>query len=220
MNKPATEGNDSLRQSVLDAGRRMAELGLVAGTWGNISMRSADGERIAITPSGRPYDSLGTADIVVVDNKGQIIEGETPSSELPLHMAMYRARTDVRAVVHTHSLYATACAVAGVAIPPSLEEMVQAVGGEVAVARYALPGTLELAEAAVAALADRSAVLLSNHGVVACGPSLREALLVAQLVEKAAQVHAIAVQLGGARRLSAEDVSMMRKFYLEKYMQR
>ena len=220
MNKSVSREFVELRRSVLDAGRRMAELGLVAGTWGNISLRGENSERIAITPSGRPYHELSLPEIVIIDSKGQILEGKNPSSEWALHVAIYSSRPDVRSVVHTHSLYATACAVAGVAIPPSLEELVQAVGGEVAVARYALPGTVELANSVVDALTDRNAALMSNHGVVACGPSLREALLVAQLVEKSAQIHAIAQQLGGARRLCDEDVHQMREFYLEKYMQR
>ncbi len=210
-------GLAEMRQAVVDTGRQMIGRGLVAGTWGNISMRSSSGEQIAITPSGRPYDQLTLEDIVVVDPAGQVLSGQRPSSELALHLAIYRARTDVRAIVHTHSLYATACAVAGKAIPASLEEMVQAVGGAVQVATYALPGTVELANHAVAALADRSAVLLANHGVAACGPSLAEALLVAELVEKAAHIHVVAEQLGGARELSDEDVALMRRFYLEHY---
>ena len=210
-------GLAEMRQAVVDTGRQMIGRGLVAGTWGTISMRSSSGEQIAITPSGRPYDQLTLEDIVVVDPAGQVLSGQRPSSELALHLAIYRARTDVRAIVHTHSLYATACAVAGKAIPASLEEMVQAVGGAVQVATYALPGTVELANHAVAALADRSAVLLANHGVAACGPSLAEALLVAELVEKAAHIHVVAEQLGGARELSDEDVALMRRFYLEHY---
>ncbi len=210
-------GLAEMRQAVVDTGRQMIGRGLVAGTWGNISIRNVSGDRIAITPSGRPYDQLTLEDIVVVDPAGQVLSGQRPSSELALHMAIYRSRTDVRAIVHTHSLYATACAVAGKAIPASLEEMVQAVGGPVQVATYALPGTVELANHAVAAMADRSAVLLANHGVVACGPSLAEALLVAELVEKAAHIHVVAEQLGGARELSDEDVALMRRFYLEHY---
>jgi L-fuculose-phosphate aldolase len=209
-----------LKKAVVETGRHMRARGLVAGTWGNISARSEDGARIFITPSGKPYDELIPADIVVVGFAGNVLEGCRPSSELALHLAIYSARPDVRAVVHTHSLYATACAVAGESIPPCLEELVQAVGGGVEVSEYALPGTLALATAAVSALADRSAVLLANHGVAACGPSVKEALLVAELVEKAAQIHAIAKQLGGARRLSDEDIQLMRRFYLEKYMQR
>lgn len=210
----------NLKEAVVATGRQMLTLGLVAGTWGNISARSDDGNKIFITPSGQPYNQLIPEEIVVTDISGNILEGRRPSSELALHLAIYSARADIRAVVHTHSLYATACAVAGEAIAPCLEELVQAVGGGVEVSEYALPGTSELAASAVKALGDRSAVLLANHGVVSCGPSLREALLVSELVEKAAQIHAIAIQLGGARRLSDEDIQKMRQFYLEKYMQR
>ena len=208
-----------LKQSVVLYGKKMAERGLVAGTWGNISVRNDAGNRIVITPSGRPYSELTPEDIVVVDADGNLLEGRRPSSELPLHLAIYASRTDVRAIVHTHSLFATACAVAGVAIPPCLEELVQVVGGSVDVARYALPGTTELAQHAVEALGDKTAALLSNHGAIACGPSLKEALLIAELVEKAAHIHAIAGQLGGGRRLSDEDVQLMRRSYVEKYRQ-
>lgn len=208
-----------LRQAVVDAGRQMFERGLVAGTWGNISLRSDNGDLIAVTPSGRPYTGLQPADIVVVSADGHLLAGQRPSSELPLHLAIYAARPDVFAVVHTHSIYATACAVAGETIPPCLEEMVQAVGGGVEVAEYALPGTVELARNAVKALADRTAVLLANHGAVACGPNLPEALLIAELVEKAAQIHAIAAQFGGGRRLDEEDIRLMRRFYVESYRQ-
>ena len=209
-----------LRHIVVEAGRQMAGLGLVAGTWGNISVRNSVAGPIAITPSGRPYNEISTSDIVILDKEGQILDGSNPSSETPLHLAIYKSRPDVRGIVHTHSLYATACAVAGVSIPPCLEELVQAVGGGVEVAAYALPGTTALADAVVSALSDRSAALMSNHGVVACGPTLREALLVAQLVEKAAHVHSIAAQLGNIRRLSDDDICLMRNFYREKYMQR
>ena len=208
-----------IKQAVIDTGRQMIERGLVAGTWGNISCRCNQDNQIVITPSGRPYPGLQTIDLVVLDLAGNILEGARPSSELPLHLAIYQAHPEIQAVVHTHSIYATACAVAGKAIPPSLEEMVQVVGGEVAVAQYALPGTAELAQNAVLALGDKTAVLLANHGAVACGPSLTEALLVAELVEKAAQIHAIAGQLGGARRLDEKDILQMRRFYMENYCQ-
>ncbi len=210
---------EDLKQSVVWAGKQMTERRLVAGTWGNISIRNDAGTRILITPSGRPYNELTSADIVVIAKEGTILEGTRPSSELPLHLAIYKARPDICAIVHTHSLYATACAVAGASIPPCLEELVQAVGGGVDVAQYALPGTTELAQNAVTALKNKTAALLSNHGAIACGPTLREALLVAELVEKAAQIHTIACQLGEPRRLSDEDVQIMRRFYVEKYRQ-
>lgn len=211
---------DAVKQSVVWGGRQMYERGLVAGTWGNISIRSEAVNRIAITPSGRPYNELVPADIVVVDSSGNVVEGKRPSSELLLHLAIYAARPDICAIVHSHSLYATACAVAGKPVPPCLEELVQVVGGGVDVAQYALPGTAELAENAVKALGDKTAALLANHGAVACGPSLAEALLIAEMVEKAAQIHVIAEQLGGARPLATEDIQLMRRFYVENYRQR
>lgn len=210
---------DGMKQSVVHYGKQMLQRGLVAGTWGNISVRDTDLGRIAITPSGRPYGEIQPDDIVLTDMTGHIVSGTRPSSELPLHLSIYAARPDVSAIVHSHSVFATGCAVAGTGIPPSLEEMVQAVGGGVAVAGYALPGTPELAENAVAALGNRMAVLLANHGAVACGETLKEAMLVAELVEKAAHVHVIAVQLGGACRLSDEDVLAMHRFYRESYRQ-
>ena len=96
----------------------MAGLGLVAGTWGNLSLREGSAGPIAITPSGRPYNEIFVSEIVIVDSEGQIIDGCNPSSETPLHLAVYKSRPDVNAIAHTHSLYATACAVAGVSIPP------------------------------------------------------------------------------------------------------
>jgi L-fuculose-phosphate aldolase len=97
---------------------------------------------------------------------------------------------------------------------------VQLAGGEISVAPYALPGTPELAENAVNALADKFAVLLANHGVVACGKTLSEAVTAAELVEKAAQIFSWAQLLGGAVSLSDEDVAGMHSFYLEHYRQR
>lgn len=206
-----------LKTAIVRYGRQMAERGLVAGTWGNISVRDPNHNLVFITPSGCSYHELRPEDIVTVNGDGIVLSGQHPSSELPLHLAIYAARADVQAIVHTHSLYATACAVAGQAIPPCLEELVQVVGGGVKVALYALPGSSQLAQNAVAALDQCSAALLSNHGAVSCAASLKEAMLVAELVEKAAHIHFVAEQLGGARRLSDEDVQLMRRFYLEHY---
>ena len=206
-----------LDTEIITTCRQMSELGLVAGTWGNVSALASGSEFILITPSGLPYDQLVSDSLVMVDRQGVVLSGARPSTELKLHLAVYNARPDVRAIVHTHSIHATACAVARITIPPSLEEMVQINGGSVLVAEYALPGSDALASNAVAALGERSAVLLANHGVLACGSTLRDALLVAQLVEKAAQIHLLAQNLGGPIVLSDEDVSIMRRFYLEHY---
>jgi L-fuculose-phosphate aldolase len=143
-----------------------------------------------------------------------------PSSELPLHLAVYAARADVGAVVHTHSIFASACAAARRALPPVIEDLIQIAGGAVEVADYALPGTPELATNAVAALGDRQGALLANHGAVGCGRTADEALLACELIEKGAQIFIYANLLGGAQVLSDGDVAAMRRFYTEHYRRR
>lgn len=210
-----------VKAEVLAVGCAMLDKGLIAGTWGNISARIPGTQLIAVTPSGRGYRELTPADIVVVDEMGVVIEGGLkPSSELPLHLAIYQARSDVQAIVHTHSVFASACAVAHKAIPPIIEDLVQLVGGGVDVATYALPGTKILAQHVVAALGIKNAVLMANHGVVGCGQSLNEAMMACELVEKAAQIFIYANQIGGAQVLSDEDIKVMHDFYVTYYQKR
>lgn len=210
-----------LKKDILITGQNLLEKNLVAGTWGNVSSRTPCGQMIAITPSGRNYREMQTDDIMIVDYQERVVEGVLkPSSELPLHTAIYQARSDVKAIVHTHSIFASACAVAQKAIPPIIEDLVQLAGGEIEVASYALPGTKELAANAVLALGNKNAVLLANHGVIGCGQSLNEALTACELVEKAAQIFIYANQLGGAVVLSKADVDSMHAFYLEQYRKR
>lgn len=216
----AEEDYAGIRAEIVAAGRHLIAKGLVAGTWGNVSVRIPGAPQVLITPSGRDYESLTPAELVAVDLEGRALSGGVPSSETPLHLAIYRQRPDVQAIVHTHSLFASACAVAHRSIPPVIEDLVQLVGGEVEVAAYALPGTAELGQSAVAALGDKQAVLLANHGAVGCGTRLGEAMLACELVEKAAQIYLYANMLGGAKLLSGEDVALMRRFYLENYRQR
>jgi L-fuculose-phosphate aldolase len=137
-----------------------------------------------------------------------------------MHLAIYRARKDVLGVVHTHSIWASAFAAVHQHIPPVVEDLAQAVGGAVACARYALAGTEELAQNVLKALGRRAAALLANHGVVGVGPSVAEALRVCQIVEKGAQIHALASLLGRALPLPPSDVAALRHSYLTAYGQR
>jgi len=212
---------EKIKTEILAIGCEMLDKGLVAGTWGNISSRIPGTELIAVTPSGKGYREITTADVVVVDRAGTIIEGSfKPSSELPLHLAIYNARSDIQAIIHTHSVFASACAVAHKSIPPIIEDLVQLAGGSVDVAAYALPGTDTLAQNVVLALGEKNAVLMANHGVVGCGLSLAEGMMACQLVEKAAQIFIYANQIGGSQALSHEDIEVMHKFYIETYRQR
>jgi len=210
-----------IKAEILTVGCAMLDKKLVSGTWGNISSRIPGTKLIAVTPSGKGYREITVADVVVVDAAGTIIEGNLkPSSELPLHLAIYSARPDIQAIIHTHSIFASACAVAHKNIPPIIEDLVQLSGGSVDVAAYALPGTDELAQNVVVALDKKNAVLMANHGVVGCGQSLAEGMLACELVEKAAQIFIYANQIGGAQTLSDEDIGVMHKFYVEYYRER
>lgn len=215
-----TVATEKYKEKVYKTGLRMAASGLVTGTWGNLSARVPRENLVVITPSGLPYAGLQAADMVVMDLDGRVVEGERrPSTEYRLHLAVYRARGDVHAVMHTHSVFASALAVARRPIPPILEDLAQVVGGEVAVARYARAGTDELAAAAVEALGRRGAVLLANHGVVGVGRDLEEALMVCQIVEKSAKVFVWADMVGQPAVLSAEEVTALRDCYLNDYGQ-
>lgn len=210
-----------IRAGIIKIGCTLLDKGLVAGTWGNISARVPKSEMIAVTPSGRNYRDLEESNIVLTDLDGKVVDGNLkPSSELAMHLAIYKARSDVMAIIHTHSIFASSCAVANKSIPPIIEDLVQLVGGSVDVAKYALPGTIELANNVVKALASKGAALLANHGAVCCGGNLQEALLGSELVERAAQMFIYANQLGGAKLLSKEDVKLMHDFYLEHYRYR
>lgn len=212
-----------LRDDIVATGYQLLDKSLVAGTWGNISASTeTEGNNIiAITPSGCNYRTLRPEDIVIVDQAGKVVEGELiPSSELPLHLAIYKVRPDIRAIVHTHSVFASACAVARKPIPAIIEDLVQIAGGSIDVADYALPGSSALAKHAVFALGDKNAVLLANHGVIGCGRTLAEAMMACELVEKGAQIYIYANQLGGAVELSKEDIETMHEFYLEHYRKR
>ncbi|MHB8124202.1 MAG: class II aldolase/adducin family protein [Desulfitobacteriaceae bacterium] len=210
-----------LRKALLTVGKNLIASGLVVGTWGNISVWDSRREGFWITPSGMDYLTLEEADLVLINRQGKIIEGfRKPSSEFMMHLAIYSKRSDVLSIVHTHSVYATAHAVARVSIPSIVEDLAQIVGGAVEVAPYYLTGTQELADTVSIVLADKNAVLLANHGVVGVGRDLDEALKACQVVEKAAQIHALSRLLGRPVCLGIEDVELMRHGYLETYGQR
>ena len=162
------------RRQVVECGRQMARAALAVGTWGNISCR-LPGNLMAITPSGMEYEALEPKDIVIMDLEGNCLEGECkPSTEQPLHRAIYAARDDVGAIVHTHSVYASAMAAARKPIPAAVEDLVQIVGGDVRVAAYALPGSSHWAACSGGAGWPQWCPA-GNHGVVGVGTELGRA---------------------------------------------
>ncbi len=157
---------------VVATARRTTADGLVVGTSGNVSARV--GDVVVVTPSGIPYDRLTPRDVVAVDPEGRPLLGDlAPTSELPLHLAVYRA-TGAAAIVHTHAVHATAVSTL-VDELPLIHYMAGALGGPVRVAPYALYGSEELAEHALEALTGRTGCLLRNHGTLTYGASLDQA---------------------------------------------
>jgi L-fuculose-phosphate aldolase len=177
----------SLRADIVTTAREMLRLGLVAGTSGNVSGRA--GERIEITPSGLPYEQMTEADLVTLAADGSVVAGHRePSSERRVHVAVYAARPDALAIVHTHSVHATAWSLLGEPLDTGTEELTHQAGGAVRTAAFAPSGSDEIAELCVAALDDRRAVLLGGHGVVALGETPAAALVTCQSVERQAQI--------------------------------
>ncbi|WP_369168363.1 class II aldolase/adducin family protein [Streptomyces sp. R28] len=159
-------------ESLVATARRTVSEGLVVGTSGNVSVRV--GDTVLLTPSGVPYDRLTSQDVTGVDLDGrQVLGSLVPTSELPMHLAVYRG-TDAGAIVHTHAVHATAVSTL---VPelPLIHYMAGALGGPVRVAPYATYGTQELAENMLRALTDRTACLLQNHGTIAYGTTLDQA---------------------------------------------
>lgn len=208
---------EEIRKKVIETGLLIKDR-LVVGTWGNISIKIPDKDLMAITPSGVDYDTIKPSHIVIMDFNGNVIDGEKkPSIEYPIHSAVYKNRSDVGALIHTHSEYATAFAMARKPIILAAEDLAQIIGGDILVASYALPGTVELSRNVVEALGDNMAVLLANHGLLCCGKDIKEAYKSSCIVEKSAKELIFAKLLGGVVPLSKEDVKYMRDFYLNKY---
>lgn len=172
-------------EAIVTAAQRLDAAGMMPSKSGNLSVRSGDG--FLITPAALPYAGMTPADVIAVDADGAALPGapHRPSSEFRLHAAIYAARAEIHAVVHTHSLRATALSCARSGIPP-FHYMVLLAGGPIRCAEHATFGTEALARHCVAALADRRAVLLANHGVVTVGATLQAAIALAFEVENLA----------------------------------
>ncbi|GBE54796.1 MAG TPA: class II aldolase/adducin family protein [Euryarchaeota archaeon] len=208
--------NPELRKEIIKTARKLSVLGLTTSTWGNVSGR-IDEDKFFITPSGIDYDTLQPEDIVEVNSDLSFEGRRKPSTELKLHAEIYRNKKEVKAVVHTHSTFACAFAIAGKSLPPVLEELAQVVGGSVDCTAYTKAGTWELAEKAVKTLGNKKAVFLANHGTVCVGRSLKEAFKVCVVVERAAEATIFGSILGKINVISEDDVAELRKFYTEEY---
>ncbi|MFY9931891.1 MAG: class II aldolase/adducin family protein [Streptosporangiaceae bacterium] len=198
-----SDGLEAARAQLVSYSARLLADGLAVGSAGNISVRA--GDAVAITPSGISYDELRPEDICLVSLDGsQLGSGETPSSETPMHLAIYAA-TSAGAIVHTHSAEVVALSASRRELP-AIHYAITGLGGPVRVAPYVRFGSAGLAEAAVAALNGRSAVILRNHGAVCYGLDLAQAYDRALLLEWLARTYRLARSYGEPAILSAAEL--------------
>lgn len=180
---------DDVFAEVLDVAKRLHSGGLVVGTAGNVSSRMPDLETVCMTPSSVPYETMTLEDLVVVDLDGNVVSGTcAPTSEKSLHLECYARFAEVGGVIHSHATYASMFAVCHEPIPAVIEEVVNYIGGEIPVCTYEMTGSAELGIEVASRLADRSAALLANHGLVCIGRSAEDALHSSLVVEHTAQI--------------------------------
>lgn len=203
-----------MRHILVEAGKKLINEGFTIETWGNISLRDDDGI-VYITPSGVDYETCTVDDIIVMTQEKEILFGNrAPSIETDLHLAVYEARPDVKAIVHTHPVHSMVFACMGESIPLMLDEAAQVLGAEVMTAPYALPGSIELAKNCVTALGDKAnACLLQSHGAVCIGSDIKKAFKVAKVLETTAEIYGKIRAIGGKYiPISDENIEKMRQY--------
>lgn len=197
------------------AGRKLYDSGLVRGTSGNISAKIPGTNMFLIKPSGGQMKVLKPEELILVDLQGNKVRGELKVSlETPIHAAIYRARKDVQAVVHTHAPTATAFGIAETAILPLQVEVFMILPNGVPVVPFKHPGSEALAEAVQKKIAKYDAVILENHGIVTVGSTIEDACNLNEVVEEAAKIQLLAMTVGGRDALNLEELK--EKFKTEK----
>lgn len=202
------------RKQIVEYGKKLIDSNLTTGTGGNLSILNKDKNLVAISPSGVGYYQLKKEDIVVIDLNGNIVEGKNkPSSELAMHLAVYKNRKDIFSVVHTHSIFATSIACLNIDLP-AVHYMIAVAGDKVPCAKYASFGTEELAQNAVKSLGSKyKAVLLANHGVLSCGIDIKNAFNIAEEIEYVAEVYFRTKSVGDPVIIDAAEMERMDKAF-------
>jgi L-fuculose-phosphate aldolase len=208
------------RNELVKYGRMIIQAGLTKGTGGNFSIYNREQGLMAITPSGIPYMVMTPEEIVIMDLKGNVVEGDrVPSSEHVMHSMVYAKREDVNAMIHMHSMFCTTLSALNESLP-AVDYLVAFSGGkEVKCAKYATYGTVELAQNALETLGNQNAVLLANHGVNAVAGDMMTAFAIAEQIEFCAEVYIRARSAGTPVILSDEEMTMMVKRF-ENYGQK
>lgn len=194
---------------IVEAGRRIYERGYVASNDGNLSARISE-DRIVTTPTGMSKGFLKLEDMCVVDMDGKLVSGQRrPSSEIGMHIFLYRERPDIRAVVHAHPPTATGFAVAGVPLTACVLPEVVITLGAIPIAKYGTPGSAEISEPIRQYVKDYDAYLLENHGATTIGVDVMNAYYKMETMEHFAKILLVAKQLGGFNELNREQVDKL-----------
>ena len=210
----STDAIKDVSEQLVKCGRELYENGLVKGTSGNISAKIPDADSFLIKPSGARMKDLKPEELVLVDLQGNKIRGKrNVSFETPIHAAIYRARKDVQAVVHTHAPTATAFGIARTEILPLQVEVFMFLPNGVPVVPFEPPGSEALAEAVQKRMAKYDAVILENHGIVTVGSTIEAACNLNEMVEEAAKIQLVAMTLAG--RDAFDLVKLKEKFKTE-----
>src|SRR3954454_1060962 len=195
-----------LKEQMCDIGRRIWLKGFCAGNEGNHSFRIGE-NRVLCTPTGISKANLKPDDICTVDLEGNQVSGARKrTSEILLHLSIYKARPDVKAVIHSHPPHATAFAVAGVDLPTCIHPEAEVFLGPVKTAKYVTPGDTRLGESIVPFIKDSNTIVLGNHGVVCYGPDLDDAYYKLEIVDAYARILLLTKQLGSVRPLGSDEM--------------
>lgn len=200
----------SIREDIIAYGKKLVEVNLTKGTGGNLSVCDRNSNLMAITPSGIDYFEIKPEQIVLIDvETGNIVDGDcVPSSECDMHRIFYKYRSDIDAIIHTHTTFAATISCLNQPLP-ALHYLVAFAGIDVRCAPYATYGTVALAKNAFEAMKDRKACLLSNHGLLAGGSSLAEAYAITEEIEFCCELYCRAKSIGDPVILPEDEMTRM-----------
>ncbi|MHA2430593.1 MAG: class II aldolase/adducin family protein [Promethearchaeota archaeon] len=200
------EKEDLFRTEVVWGAKTIFKKGLVDTGEGNVSVRYGKKEELFITPSFNNYETLTEEQIVHMNFDGTpLSKGKLPSTEAKMHSLIYKSRSKVHAVIHTHSPHATMLSVNQMSIPIIMEEQIVFLGGSIDISSFGEAHTEEVGESALKALGIKNGALLANHGVIVCGKSVEHAVKFAELVEKLAKIYWGALQVGKPKVITADQ---------------
>lgn len=202
-------GEQQLRETIVEAGRRLYAKGYLAGADGNISAR-LDENRLLVTPSGVCKGFMKPEDLIITDMAGRpLTPNGAPTSELKMHLLIYAQRPEVAAVVHAHPPVATGYSAAGIAPDsPVVAEGILTLG-KIALAPYGTPGTAEVTDGMRAHVRESDAILMANHGAVTCGPDVEKALFKMETLEHIAEINLVTEVLGRKSEISRENLQKL-----------